>query len=410
MNNKISNTLHFILQSVVMSIALITVGCSDIGDANEFILETKALRFTDDPDFDAEDLYTPEFIYVDSSEQIITLHCKPAYNDIPAIQKFYFAFPELDESEGFYRWIYYGIDEFTDSSNMKNEYCHVWNEIEEGEPVIKIKLNANDSDTERKMHINISAGIIYQTAHVFGLITIVQSPSKDKTNSFVLKAKYKGHIYTTDTDIDTNGCIVYHNNEYRQIMETIDLSPYIHEVIMDNDLIYYYDDEDIATNKPLQDLMNSDESRSETKEDNTRSTSFEGISSNDKGYVALHDNDNFGGKYISKGLTNYHFTWNLPNLKDYGMNDNVTSIAVAYNGEDPNICSVLTIWDDSDYNFGDNSRKKHRISIIASKYNQYTSVADLKKIKKIGSSKSWNDCISSISFHFGYTDRLLLDY
>lgn len=28
----------------------------------------------------------------------------------------------------------------------------------------------------------------------------------------------------------------------------------------------------------------------------------------------------------------------------------------------------------------------------------------------IGSSKSWNDCISSFSMHFGYIDRLLKDY
>ncbi|MFS6554639.1 hypothetical protein VPJ68_03895, partial [Parabacteroides distasonis] len=60
---------------------------------------------------------------------------------------------------------------------------------------------------------------------------------------------------------------------------------------------------------------------------------------------------------LQKGLDNFHFTWNLPNLKPYGMNDKITSIAVGYKGYDKGVCSVLTVWDDADYNSGDDYRK-----------------------------------------------------
>ena len=97
-------------------------------------------------------------------------------------------------------------------------------------------------------------------------------------------------------------------------------------------------------------------------------------------------------------------------MRDIYLNGKVSSLAVAYNGDNAEICAVLTVWEDSYFNFGDYDRTKHRISFIASKATPHISWPSLKKIKCMGSSNSWNDRISSFSFHFGYYGRGLKDY
>lgn len=237
----------------------------------------------------------------------------------------------------------------------------------------------------------------------------------DKSNaeselSFTLKAKYKDGWYVSETTIDKNGDYVYSNKDYEMLMNEIDMNPTAQMVLFNDSTIYYYDDEDIKNNQPFSDIQSFDDMRDNDDFYSTRATGFENFDEEYLGFFALYDNDNFGGKMKSAGLTNFHFTYNLPNLKPHGLNDNITSIALCYNGDDPIVCNVLTIWEDTDYNNGDENRSKHRISIIASMTNPRVTCPDLKKIKKIGSSKSWNDCISSFSMHFGYIDRLLKDY
>lgn len=97
-------------------------------------------------------------------------------------------------------------------------------------------------------------------------------------------------------------------------------------------------------------------------------------------------------------------------MSNKNLNDKVSSLAVSYNGTNKDVCAVLTIWEDSDYNNGDNDRTKHRISVIATYDQRKVMYPDLKKIKCIGSSNSWNDRISSLSFHFGYVDSQWKNY
>lgn len=192
-------------------------------------------------------------------------------------------------------------------------------------------------------------------------------------------------------------------------MKEIDIDSSIQMVIMDDSTIHYYDSEDINNNLPYEDIQSLSINNSASFL-STRADGFEYQENEDLGYMAIYDNDHFAGKMHYKGLTNFHFTYNIPSLKPMGLNDKITSIAIGYNGNDPIVCTVLTIWDDTDYNHGDDNRNKHRISIVASQNSPKVSLPDLKQIKKIGSSKSWNDCISCFSLHFGYIDRFLLDY
>ena len=279
---------------------------------------------------------------------------------------------------------------------------------ENGNPAMRFTFPENNTSSE------ITLGILYHggeynkklNAYLEGNIIITQNPLAS-SESIIAKARYKSKIYESEVTINEKGDIEYLNPEYNQLMCKLDEANIVHAVIIDSNCMSYYDEADIEDNRLYQDILNLNISDNSSI---TRATGFENHTDSDLGYFAIFDNDHFKGTSLIKGLSDFHFTYNIPSLKPYNLNDKVTSIAIGYYGADPIVCSVLTIWDDSDYNHGDNKRSKHRISLIASQKSRQVSIPDLKQYKKIGSSKSWNDCISSISCHFGYIDRQLLNY
>ena len=79
-------------------------------------------------------------------------------------------------------------------------------------------------------------------------------------------------------------------------------------------------------------------------------------------------------------------------------------------GNAQDMCSVLTVWEDSYFNYGDLDRQKHRISFVADYNNRKVSRNNLKNIMCLNSGKNWNDRISSYSFNMGIFNRHLKDY
>jgi hypothetical protein len=394
--------------ALVACILLIIGGCSnndDIGP-NGITGQLHALRFTDSFKKDM-----PEVISVNSDAQTIELHLKGVENfDITKPIKLACGssicsgVSVWDEEKN--DW----VDADSDSQSQVDSFYHI-EEVERNEETfITASFNDNNTDKERKILLHIASydPEISRQFILVGYVEIIQLPASSEADttleSFSLRARYKGKVYSTEASIDDDGDYVYENPEYKALMDRIDADPSAQMLIMDDETICYYDNEDIADNRPYEDIC----ALSPTPA--TRATGFEAITSTDMAFVGLFDNDHFGGSNVTHGLPQYDYTWNIPTMNWYSLNDKITSIALGYNGKDALVCSVLTIWDDSNYNHGDNNRSKHRISIVASKNSPRVSVADLKKVKKIGSSKSWNDCISSISLHFGYTDRLLRDY
>lgn len=128
------------------------------------------------------------------------------------------------------------------------------------------------------------------------------------------------------------------------------------------------------------------------------------------GYVALFDDNGFADTSINFNLYNLYQSVDIPNMKEYGLNDKVSSIALGYNGNNSNVCTVLTVWEDSDYNHGDIGRKKHRLHFLASGLTRMLQIPDLRKVICHGSSSNWNDRISSMSLHFGYVDASYINY
>jgi len=102
--------------------------------------------------------------------------------------------------------------------------------------------------------------------------------------------------------------------------------------------------------------------------------------------------------------------YEIPYMKSVGLNDKVSSLMVRYNMDDPNGCAILTVWEDSNFNHDDNDRTKHRTNFVATYTERTKAVGNLKNVSCFNAHDSWNDRISSISFHVGYADSLPKEY
>ena len=374
----------------------LTCACSnDDVIKGEITARKLVYAFTDTPG----SVSNSETMAVSSSEQEFSLSVKSLMETgVQIPDKLFLSVSEWDNDKNDWEPVLSG-----NTTEVNGSFFRVSTESADGKAIIKVSLDANLSSTDRRICIFAESSPVGSYIP-YGEITIIQESASGSTKCFEMKAKYKGITYVTSAELDENGNFIFHNEEYEKIMDEIDSNPSSQMVILDDSTIYYYDQNDILSGNIYSDIQSLQQCDNDNSVLSTRADGFENIADEDLGYMALYDNDHFKGKMHYRGLANFHFTYNIPNIKPLDLNDKITSIAVGYQGSDPIVCTVLTVWDDTDYNFGDDDRNKHRISIIASQNSPRVSCPDLKKIKKIGSSKSWNDCISCFSLHFGYID------
>lgn len=384
----------------LLTILVSTVCCTHVGELISEPGPVHCLRFTDEEDYIVG---SPEHLYASCSEQTIELRVlSTIYEHIPKPQSLDYLFiREWDSDREVFDTPYW------ETVNEPEDFYHVTIEKDNNGPLVKVYLKENDTNEERRVMICIG-DYSDKSRKVNGCVILSQYQDYSKEEPFKLRAKYKGEIYESLVKLDSVGGFVYDNPEYKRIMADIDNNPSTQLVIMSDSMLNYYDDDDLASNQLIMDIKSLRTSGDLNVY--TRASGFENLCSGDLGFMAIYGDADFKGKMISKGLTDFNLNYTVTNLKSISLNDKISSIAVFYGGEDSMICSVLTIWDDADYNHGDNDRKKHRLSFVATKNNPRITCSNLKNIKKIGSSKSWNDCLSSFIFHFGYTDNLLLDY
>lgn len=287
-----------------------------------------------------------------------------------------------------------------------------------GKPTkVKVHLSENNTGHDRGIRIYfLTNGDT--SAKRAGEACVFQKPKVD-TTPFEMTIRYHGEIHTSSVHFNENEEYVYHDSEFASLMNYLTDNPNINMLVVDDKIVDYFDIDDPIGNEIFKKLDSVPDEGLIPKSSNhfwnnfqwTRATGFEGMKEGCLSYFAVFDNDSFKGTTkITTEVTNFYNMYNLPNLKNYSINDKITSLAVGYFGEEPNVCSVLTLWEDTDYNHGDLNRSKHRISFVASYYNRMISRPNLKDIKCLNSSSSWNDKASALSCHFGYYDTKLADY
>lgn len=294
------------------------------------------------------------------------------------------------------------------------DWIHLTTGNADGQTVLNVEVAQNDTGKERAIRLYV--GVDDYKGKLVAELIIIQKPAPDQT-PFTYTARYKNVMRSSSAHLDMDEKIVFDDPDFAAWIADIESKDGIRIIIMDDEVVDYYDDEDEASNpavKSITEVVDASRPfalRHDLVNIPTRANgAWNDMEDNALGYFAMFDDDNYSDTHTSTNLYEFDKTRDCNNMRDIGLNDKVTSLVVAYNGTDEKVCSVLTIWEDSHYNFGDNDRTKHRISFVASYERPRVMRDNLKNIKCIGSGDSWNDRISSFSFYFGNYARKLKDY
>jgi hypothetical protein len=247
-----------------------------------------------------------------------------------------------------------------------------------------------------------------------GQVIIRQEAAPDYS-TFEAKARYKDKLYTSTAHHDKDGTIVYDDESFSSLMSYLDELDAVEVFVTGDCIVNYFDSEDIENNPQVNKMIRKIDTSAMQQLNALKLNNFSSRSDSNSEYgqeiasCELYDDSDFSDTSAKKSLTELTDIWDVTNLKQLNLNDKISSLIVKYNITDENLCAILTIWEDSDFNHGDSDRTKHRINFIANKYTPKTT-AKLKDLHCIGSRNTWNDRISSSSFHIGYNGINLKEY
>lgn len=225
-----------ILSAMTLLIASVC-SCSKDDDIKGVVWSSEHVySFTANPDIDNK----IETLTVESGQQSLTLSIKSLLvSGFPMPDKLYLTVDEWDENKG--EWT---SNPFANATDIKGDFFHVYTEVNDGKPQIKVDLSANETSSDRRIKIYASSDAV---DHIipYGNIQIIQSAGDMGSKSFTIKARYKGKTYMTIAEINADGDIIFHDEKYQALMDQIDANPTVQMVILEDSTVYYYDDEDI---------------------------------------------------------------------------------------------------------------------------------------------------------------------
>ena len=291
--------------------------------------------------------------------------------------------------------------------------------MKDGTWAVKVTAEPNETDERRGIRFYVYTKVKGQYAHYCSNeVKIWQNSKKEneEENPFEVKVRYKGKMHSSMATLDENGHFVYENADFAEFMEDMARRDGIEAVAQESGIIDYYDNDDVEAVAAIRQMMLPvestawTESRWSTLATRSNADPYLFMDTNALAYCALFDDKGYKDTHIHQNFTSLTDYYDQEKMKNVGMNDKTTSLAVAYNGSDSTICAVLTVWEDTDYNYGDNNRTKHRMNFVASYNNPTMGWPNLKHVPCLTGGDSWNDRISSISFHFGHYGSFLPEY
>lgn len=272
-------------------------------------------------------------------------------------------------------------------------------------PRLKITVKANEGEI-RAARIGICSGKFGNRDMAEYFVT--QEPASEN-GPFKVKIRYKNRVYTANATEQEDGTMVYDDPEFNSVLELLGTKENVETVITGGEgIIDYFDEEDLNHNpslakmlKPVEESENISLYPVKTRT-SVWNDQFPNYDENALAFTQMFDDTNFKDTSIFSNIYEPHLCFDVIYLKDRGLNDKISSLIVIYNGDDPEMCAVLTLWEDSFFNNGDDDRTKHKINYVASYSNRTAFSVNLKSVPCINSSNSWNDRISSCSFHMGH--------
>ena len=247
--------------------------------------------------------------------------------------------------------------------------------------------------------------------------------AEEENDTFAVHALYKNTDYYS-LAVLTNDSISYLDGRYKELMEIIgNISGSASFMHTDGSIEYFDSQEEFYAKYGIRELNEQEKSRClNTERLNVpfrpsargivanHQNALAQMNDNDLVYAGVYDDTYYSDTHIFMHITDPYQIHEYPHLKSQSLNDKISSLVVLYNMNDPDLCAILTVWEDSNYNTDDHDRTKHRTNFVATYTNRTNTVGNLKKVSCFNAHDSWNDRISSLSFHIGYADSLPKEY
>ena len=280
---------------------------------------------------------------------------------------------------------------------------------------VNVKVQPNNTGAERRALFSIihyenceCVPNIFSENSIFLIVT--QKPVID-TTPFEIKARYKNKTYTTQAHLDDVENLIFEDTEFSKMMEMLQKRKDIECVILEDDVVDYFDKEDMKSN-PILNAINIHAENRDDKEltrancpthSENLNNGFDFMTSDALSYFGIFDGVNFKDTNFTKNLTGQYSAFDLEYINDAKLDNKTSSIALAYEAKDNDVCAVLTLYDQGGYSKGGiiSDDMFYRMYMIATPSHPHVWHSDLKKVPCLNTSKSWNDRISSCSFHFG---------
>lgn len=236
----------------------------------------------------------------------------------------------------------------------------------------------------------------------------------ESLDTFQVHIRFQGKDYLSKA-YEQNGSNVYENPEIIEILEQIEQIPTAVSVVNPDGTVEYFTNDSEMQKQHKFKILKSTDIESFQKE-HPNFSNLISTRATDIANCTMYDDDNFKDTNYTMTLTSLFDIEEFAVLDyDYsnnpiGLNDKITSLLINYNISDPELCAILVVWEDTRFNYGDNDRTKHRTYFLANSTNPHARYANLKAYPCFNSRDSWNDRISSVSFHIGYSNSLPSNY
>lgn len=219
--------------------------------------------------------------------------------------------------------------------------------------------------------------------------------TQEESEIFTYTIIYKDKEYKTLCE-SRNDSLFILDEDIDNLQKRIFSNPKSASLVLSDDVIEYFDSQEEFLNKyGIRELTKAEEEKVRLRPQ-TRDPQYNSLA-----YAVLFDDTRFRDTRYEMDITDPDQDFTIKKLKDYGMNDKTSSIKVQYTLGDENYCAILTVWEDSDFNYGDNDKTKHRTNFIATWRHTKQEWGNLKKIYCFNAHDSWNDRISSCAFRIG---------
>lgn len=256
------------------------------------------------------------------------------------------------------------------------------------------------------------------TGPTSAVLTITQAgTAPTKSAPFTVKALYKDNEYTTSA-YTLGDSVVYESQEFNRLVRELKNQDEVETFVLPDGTLWFTDAQDAARDKTLK-MAAPEEYRTlkakpaqleHAPMSRSASDPLEGIDASALAYCSVWDDNSYQDNHLIFNIDDYSKLCEYQYLRDLGMNDKISSVAMYNNISDSSLCAVMTVWEDSYFNFGDNDRTKHRINFVTTSANRTGLWPNLRQIPCINSGNTWNDRISSLSFHIGYASSLPKQY